>query len=235
MSSSVSNKVDLVSGGAVVGRPASDAVVAKSPANNGAVLKSPANDEAMAADDLPDDDSALADTAIVPIEGGGGGGGGGGRGGGRGSVPIEVTMLDIKYEEDVLDEAGFLKMEADDPELQSSVGGSVIRLLYYVVYTKEGRNHLLNYTYDRDAKKSLPQGTTRATLKGVLEKRFPYLEDERLEIALDAHFAASEYVNVVGNDNARADVLQSIYREKLAAMLGALYDDSMGRDFSCIW
>ena len=150
-------------------------------------------------------------------------------------VRIAVTMEDIRYDEDVLEEAGFLKMEPDDPELKSSDGGTVLRLLYYLVYTKEGRLRLLKYKFDRDAEEGLRTGETRTTLKGLLQKRFPDLEDERLEIALDAHFAASEYVTVVGKDNVRANELQAIYRQKLAAMLGALYDDSMGRDFSCIW
>jgi hypothetical protein len=94
----------------------------------------------------------------------------------------------------------------------------------------------MEYTFDRDDVEGLWPGATRAALKAELQKEFPSLSNDRLEIALDAHFAAGAYANAFRNKAYdKLPPLQDIYKEKLAAMLGALYDDSMGRDFSCVW
>ena len=237
MSSSVSNKVhgdNLVGDGAVAKRPANDGVV-KNPANNGAVLKSPANDEAMAASDPPDDDeSATADTELLPIKDGGGGGGGGG--GVSVPVTIEVTATRIDFDQERAATVGYLMIDAGVPEMKSPDSDTVLRLLFFLTYTKAGRDLLMEYTFDRDDVEGLLPGETRSELKGELKKEFPSLSEERLEIALDAHFAAGAYANAFRNKTYdKLPPLQEIYKQKLAAMLGALYDDSMGRDFSCVW
>lgn len=236
MSSSVSNKVhgdNLVDDGAVAKRPANDGVV-KNPANNGAVLRSPANDEAMAASDpLDDDESATADTELLPIERGGGGGGGNSV-----SVPvtIEVTATRIDFDQWRSAQVGYLMIDAGVPEMKSPDSDTVLRLLFFLTYTKAGRDLLMEYTYDRDDVEGLQSGATRAQLKAELKKEFPSLSDERLEIALDAHFAAGAYAAAFRKKTYdKLPPLQEIYKQKLAAILGALYDDSMGRDFSCVW
>jgi hypothetical protein len=149
-------------------------------------------------------------------------------------VDIPVTKTDIEYEDGRSKRVGYLRIEPGDPPMTSRDGDTVLHLLFYLTYTDEGRSLLLEYTFDRDAKEDRPVGNTRATLKALLRDKFPYLGDDRLEIALDAHFAAGEYV-ATRNDPGKAEPLEGIYKQKLAAMLGALHDDSMGRDFSCIW
>jgi hypothetical protein len=79
-------------------------------------------------------------------------------------------------------------------------------------------------------------GQTRALLRQALRKAIPALESDRIEIALDAHFAAGAYVAAL--DRQESDTMlqqQEIYKQRLVAILGALYDDAMGRDFSCFW
>ena len=150
------------------------------------------------------------------------------------AVTIEVTKTDIEYEEGRSERVGYLKIEPGDPPMESPDADTVLHLLFYLTYTEEGRSLLLEYTFDRDAKEQLPAGDTRATLKKRLHDKFPGLTDERLEIALDAHFAAGAYV-ALRDAPVEAALQQEIYKQKLAAMLGALYDDSMSCDFSCIW
>ena len=118
MSSSVSNKVH---GDKLVG----DGAVGKLPANNGAVAKSPANDEAVAANDPTDDDeSATADTQLLPIKDGDGGGGGGSV-----SVPvtIEVTATRIDFDQWRSQKVGFLRIDAGVPEMKSPDSDTVLR------------------------------------------------------------------------------------------------------------
>jgi hypothetical protein len=213
MSSSVSNKL-------YAGNPQVDGAQAPvARANDRPVAKIPANDDAAV-------QGAPADDEAVDAEGGGAGGGGGGGGGGT-QAWIKVTMPDIAYTDK---DVGFLAMSDGGPALGSD-GGTVLRLLFYLTYTYEGRTLLLDNATESDA--------TRATLKGALEKKFPELESDRLDIALDAHFAAGAYVAAFeSNAPDKADQmgkLQEIYRQRLLAILGALYDDAMGRDFSCVW
>lgn len=150
-------------------------------------------------------------------------------------VTIAVTKTSIEYEEGRAERTGYLRIEPGDPPMGSPDRDSVLHLLVYLTYTEEGRSLLLDNAFDRDARDKLPVGTTRAKLKDALRAKFPGLEDDRLEIALDGHFAAGEYVAACKTDPANMAQPQRIYKQKLTAMLGALYDDSMSRDFSCIW
>jgi hypothetical protein len=222
MSSSVSNKVHADD-------PKDEAAMAKGPANGGAVLKNPANDEAAAAPPGgPANANGDGGNAPPELVNDLGGGGGGGKGGVTRSLPIEVTMPGITYDENCAMHAGYLKVDDDDLKPLAPYGGTVLRLLCYLTYTGEGRTLLLSNAVDSDA--------ARATLKAALRKKFPALEDDRLGIALDAHFAAGAYVRALdANDPNTMGQQQAIYTQKLLAILGALYDDAMGRDFSCVW
>jgi len=151
-------------------------------------------------------------------------------------VTIKVTKTDIEYEEGRAEKTGYLTIGPGDPAMSSSDAASILHLLFYLVYTQEGRSLLLDNAFDRDATNNLPPGTTRARLKAALRARFPELEDARLEIALDAHFAAGEYAAAdKQGDHVTMQRQQDIYKQKLTATLGALYDDSMSRDFSFVW
>jgi len=206
--------------------------------NDGTVAKSAlANDGPLARSAPANDDAAVCSGAagIVMATSGGGGSVTGSRTRGGQEVTIEVTMTSIAYEEGRSERVGYLKIEPGEPPMTSPDRDTVLRLLFYLTYTKEGRSLLLEYTFDRDEKDGLPTGRTREMLKAELRSEFPLLDDDRLEIALDAHFAAGAYVAAVKTAPGKTLPLQEIYKQKLAAMLGALYDDSMGRDFSCIW
>jgi hypothetical protein len=201
---------------------ADDRPRAKIPANDEESVEAAANDEVGAGNPPAN---------ILPIDDDGGGGGGGGDGGGEGGAGtpawIKVTMLDIKY---VDQDVGFLTMDDGGPALGSD-GGNVLRLLFYLTYTSDGRNLLLSNKVDT------PE--TRKAITEALKNKFRGLQDERIAIALDAHFAAGAYVAAFESDS--RDKLeemarqQEIYRQRLLAILGALYDDAMGRDFSCVW
>jgi hypothetical protein len=195
---------------------ANDRPRAKIPANDEAAAETAANDEVDVENPPPD---------LVPDgDGAGGRGGGGGGGGGATQAWINITVPGIAYTDK---EVGFMTMGDGGPALGSD-GGTVLRLLFYLTYTSEGRTLLLNNAVENDA--------TRATLKGALEKKFPALQSDRLQIAIDAHFAAGAYVAALENNEPdKMGQMQEIYRQRLLAILGALYDDAMGRDFSCVW
>jgi hypothetical protein len=145
-------------------------------------------------------------------------------------------MSGIDYEEGRAERVGYLKIEPGTPSMVSPDSDTVLRLLFFLTYTEEGRSLLLEYTFDRDQRDQLVPGKTRQELKAELQKHFPSLDNARLEITLDAHFAAGAYVAAFKTSaHDQLLPLQDLYKQKLAAMLGALYDDSMGRDFSCIW
>src|ERR1041384_6263893 len=108
-------------------------------------------------------------------------------------VTIEVTKTGIEYEEGRSERVGYLKIEPGLPPMTSPDADTVLHLLFYLTYTQEGRSLLLKYTFDRDDKEQLAPGTTRATLKAALQAAFPGMGDDRLEIALDGHFAAGAY------------------------------------------
>lgn len=151
-------------------------------------------------------------------------------------VTIEVTKTDIEYDEARAQQTGYLRIESGEPPMSSRDSSSVLHLLFYLVYTKEGRELLLDNAFDRDATMALAPGSTRARLKDALRAGFPDLDDDRLEIALDAHFAAGEYAAAFEKgDRVTMQRQQDIYKQRLIAMLGALYDDSMSRDFSFVW
>jgi hypothetical protein len=183
----------------------------------------PANDEAPAPGPPVTETAGtgMQPTELVPKDGGGDDGGGGG-----GTGPwIKVTMPDIVYRDQ---EAGFLHIDEDDLEPLSPCGGTVLRLLCYLTYTRHGRKLLLDNPIESEA--------TRATITAALRTKFPTLDDARIKIALDAHFAAGAYVAALKPpDPVEMARRQVVYQQRLLAMLGALYDDAMGHDFSCVW
>jgi hypothetical protein len=141
-------------------------------------------------------------------------------------VTIEVTKTGIEYDQWQARNTGYLTSRAGHPPMNDRDASSVLHLMFYLVYTKDGRSLLLKH--------GAPDN--RASLKVALQAKFPDLKDERLEIALDAHFAAGAYAAAYKNgDLVNMPRQQEIYRQRLIAMLGALYDDAMSRDFSFVW
>ena len=144
---------------------------------------------------------------------------------GNGGRCIKVTMPGIDYRDQ---DAGFLEIDEDALEPLSPCGGTVLRLLCYLTYTRHGRKLLLDNRVDNPA--------ARNTITTELQARFRALDAVQIEIALAAHFAAGAYVAALEkSDPAQMAIQQEIYRRNLLAILGALYDDAMGHDFSCVW
>lgn len=149
------------------------------------------------------------------------------------SRTIEVARTHIEYDPELSKRAGFLRIERGDPPIVPPHGDTILHLLFFLIYTEEGRSLL-------DAHRGWATPRTpeviRDKLKTALREKFPALEDDRLEAVLDAHFAADGYVAAVeANDEASKQQHEAVYSQKLLAILGAVHDDAMGHDFSLDW
>ena len=151
-------------------------------------------------------------------------------------VTIAVTKTDIAYDNSYASRTGWLKFDPDG-SAPERLGDTVLHLLTFLIYTKEGHALLMDNPFNREpatAPGALPDtGLVKKHLMEVLHTRFPALDPQIIDVAIEAHFIAGRYV-VAGNRE-DATRLQEIYKQKLIAILGALYDDMMGRDFSKAW
>ncbi|HEX7841655.1 MAG TPA: hypothetical protein VF469_29500 [Kofleriaceae bacterium] len=147
------------------------------------------------------------------------------------TVCIDVTRTDIEYDEALSERRGYLKIEMGDPSLLPQDGDSLLHLLFFLIYTADGRQLLV----DNNPLKLAPE-LARSRLKDALHQRFPTLGADRLDIVIDAHFAADAWLAAHGaSDSAGQQQQQALYSQKLCAILGALHDDALSHEFSMLW
>jgi hypothetical protein len=152
------------------------------------------------------------------------------------AVPIEVDRTDIEYDAELAKNKGYLKISDGTPQLQPPHGDTLLHLLFFLIYTKEGADLLKKYRPTTTATPAL----AKANLKAALLQLFPTIEDGRpdsvLDPVIDAHFAADWYVHAVNAKNATDQAAyQALYSLKLLAILGELHDDAMAHEFSMLW
>ena len=136
---------------------------------------------------------------------------------------IEVKKTSIEYDDTLADRVALHNVCRD--VIATPDGDGLLHVVYFVIYTDRGRKLLLANTG------AVPGA--RTTLTAALRKEFPALSDDRLDMVIDAHFAADQYISAVG-DVAKQQA-QRLYEQKVLAILGALRDDAMGHDFSLVW
>jgi hypothetical protein len=152
-------------------------------------------------------------------------------------LTIPVTRTDIRYDRDYANSTGWLKIVPDgaatkpDGSATDPLGDTVLHLLSYLIYTREGHDLLMDNPYDRDVTQGLEPESTRKRLLEALMRRFPTLAPRVIVLTIEAHFAAGQYVS----DQVNAAQAQDIYKQRLVAILGALHDDLMSCDFSKAW
>lgn len=152
------------------------------------------------------------------------------------AMPIEITRTQIDYDPTLAGNAGYLKIANGTPPLKAPNGDTLLHLLFFLIYTKEG-SALLSANGPTSA--ATPE-LAKANLKAALLQLFPTIENGRpdsvLDPVIDAHFAADWYVAAVkAKDSGRQAEYQLQYSQKLLAILGELHDDAMAHEFSMLW
>jgi hypothetical protein len=164
-------------------------------------------------------------------------------------VCIPVTKADIEYDKSYADRTGWLKVEPDasatrpDGSAPERLGDTVLQLLTFLIYTRDGHKLLMDNPFNRDAVQGPDSGLhdtglVKKDMMEVLHERFPTLDPHVIDVVIEAHFTAGEYAAAeqdTDEGKANATRLQNIYKQRLVAILGALHDDLMGRDFSKAW
>jgi hypothetical protein len=154
---------------------------------------------------------------------------------GEHELMIAVEKTSIEYTEGLSERSGFLKIEVGDPPIVPPNGDTLLHLLFFLIYTAEGRQ-LLSDNSPSSWGDSATSDLARTRLKIALGQRFPAIADDRLDVVIDAHFAADEYVWALeAKDDLKKQQQEAIYSQKLLAILGALHDDAMGHEFSLVW
>lgn len=154
-------------------------------------------------------------------------------------LTINAEKASISYDPNLSKVAGCLEIENGTPPLVPPHGDTLLHLLFFLIYTAEGRKLLLDNSLANgpsDWGAPAEPALVRARLKAGLQQRFPALPEDRLNVVIDAHFAADRYISAIeANDAAARQQHEGIYEQKLLAILGALHDDAMGHEFSMIW
>jgi len=148
-------------------------------------------------------------------------------------LEIEVTKTAIEYDPQLSATAGCYEITDGAKPIVAPNGDTMLHLVFFLVYTAEGRKLLLD---NRPWGDPTQVAQLRTRLQAALRAKFAALADDRLDTVLDIHFAADSYVAAVKTTNtAQMTQQQAIYSQKLLAMLGALHDDAMGQNFSLDW
>lgn len=152
------------------------------------------------------------------------------------AVPIEIARTEIDYDPTLAGGAGYLKVSNGAPPLKAPNGDTLLHLLFFLIYTREGSD-LLRANGPTSA--ATPE-LAKANLRTALLQLFPTIEDDRpnsvLDPVIDAHFAADWYVEAVkAKDPTEQAEYQALYSQKLLAILGELHDDAMAHEFSMRW
>lgn len=151
------------------------------------------------------------------------------------AVSIEIARTEIDYDPDLAESKGFLRISNGTPALTPPNGDTLLHLLFFLIYTKEGWD-LLRANGPTSA--ATPE-LAKANLKAALLRLFPTIDRDRpslLDQVIDAHFAADWYVEAVNaKDSDGQAEYQALYSQKLLAILGELHDDAMAHEFSMLW
>jgi hypothetical protein len=151
---------------------------------------------------------------------------------------ITVGQDQIAYDANVNTTRGFFKdREADlgPPAFRRAPsmadGNRLLHILFFLVYTQEGRKLL------DDNRTFRPEPEIRANVKGEIQKLFGgQIPDDVLEAIVKAHIAGDKYVNAkIANNQTDMTAQSTAYSEQLCLLLGKLHDDAMVYEFSCGW
>jgi hypothetical protein len=152
----------------------------------------------------------------------------------RQQATIDITRTSIEYDDGLSERSGYLAIVPGTPPIVPPNGDTLLHLLFFLLYTAEGRQLLGAHSPSREAAAAVDPA--RPALKAALAQRFPTIGDDRLDVVVDVHFAADRYVWAVeAQDNVRKQQQEAIYSQKILAVLGALHDDAMGHEFSMVW
>lgn len=151
-------------------------------------------------------------------------------------VPIEIARREITYDPTLAEDKGYLRISNGTPPLKPPHGDTLLHLLFFLIYTQEGWDLLRTNGPTSAATPAL----AKANLKAALLRLFPTIETNRpdsvLDPVIDAHFAADWYVEAVkAKDTDGQAEYQTLYSQKLLAILGELHDDAMAHEFSMLW
>jgi hypothetical protein len=148
-------------------------------------------------------------------------------------LTIEVAKQDIEYIEELSEDSGFLSIGDGDPNIVEPHGDTLLHLLFFLIHTSDGRT-LLGANRPQDDQAATAD-QARGTLKAAFKGKFKTIPDDRLDVVIDAHFAADRYVKALESGHGDKLVQRQIYEQKVIAILGALHDDAMGHEFSMVW
>ena len=148
---------------------------------------------------------------------------------------IDVARTTITFNRALNGTAGHFKV-VPDSDIDADDGQTLLHLIFFLTYTREGRQLLRNNRPLRPKGSQLTAAQATERLKAELRRSFPKLEDDVLNLVIEAHLAADAFAALPDTASAaERQPREAAYSERVMAVLGALHDDAMGHEFSMNW
>ncbi|HET7504385.1 MAG TPA: hypothetical protein VFK02_25360 [Kofleriaceae bacterium] len=125
-----------------------------------------------------------------------------------------------------------MKIDPGTPQISPPDGDRLLHLLFFLTYTADGRALLKSNSPYHE--KTVSEDEAKQNLWKALRASFSAVSDDAIMRVIDMHLAADEFAAASAN-NAPTAQQEAIYSQKLLAVLGSLYDDAMGHEFSLNW
>jgi hypothetical protein len=138
----------------------------------------------------------------------------------------------INYNPNINPNAGYVTIGPGNPQLSRTDGNTLLRLLHWVTYVREGRDFLKTNRLGG----ALTEEQIAANFRNMLTQEFG-LTDEGLQDALiSAHLAADRYITAKnaasGPEMNRQD---KIYQQNISFVMWTLWENAMAHEFSMNW
>ena len=142
----------------------------------------------------------------------------------------------IEFDNDVNTGSGYLALAPEEggpgvPPLRAADTDTLLHLLFFLTYTKEGRKLLAdNEPWVK------PEGQARTALQAFFGQRWPGIPQSVRNALIEAHFSAATYREAQKN-NLTKDMAQAEarYSEQLRTVTGQLFADGHKHEFSMNW
>jgi hypothetical protein len=140
--------------------------------------------------------------------------------------------FEITYDPTLRDKAGFVQI--DKTKLRDQDGQTLLYLLFWMLYTEDGRKLLKDNEPGTDGQ-LLPEQRANLVKKFA---EYGVTSPDLQNAILDAHVAGHNWTVAFGagqsQDTARA-LCEKVYLQKIAFILWCVWEDAKGHEFSLAW
>lgn len=148
---------------------------------------------------------------------------------------IDVARTSIEFNRTLNATAGHFKV-VPDSTIEPEDGQTLLHLVFFLTYTREGRQLLRDNRPLRPKGPPLTAAQAGERLRVALRRSFPKLKDDVLDLVIETHLAADAFAALPNTATAaEREPREAAYSQRIMAVLGALHDDAMAHEFSMNW